>query len=122
MCLAEGAKGPVMADVARVRVTESRQSLPIREVWLFIRRSLDEKEYKYFLSNAPVDCDINEMCHVCTMRWPIEQCFQEGKSELGMDHYEHRSWIAWHRHMTFVFIAQLFLLLVRKKFKKKHLP
>jgi len=61
---------------------------------------------------------MQEMCQVCTMRWPIEQCFQEGKSELGMDHYEHRSWIAWHRHMTFVFIAQLFLLLIRIRFKK----
>jgi SRSO17 transposase len=121
ICLANGAKGPIVAEIARIRVIESRQSLPAQEVWLFIRRSLDRKEYKYFLSNAPVDCNIHEMCQVCTMRWPIEQCFQEGKSELGMDHYEHRSWIAWHRHMTFVFIAQLFLLMIRIKFKKKHL-
>ena len=53
---------------------------------------------------------MEEMCHVCTMRWPIEQCFREGKNELVMDHYEHRRWEAWHRHMTFVFLAQLFLL------------
>ena len=119
--LADGAKGPIVAEVARIRVVESRHSLPAHDVWLFIRRSLDKKEYKYFLSNAPVDCAMQEMCQVCTMRWPIEQCFQEGKSELGMDHYEHRSWIAWHRHMTFVFIAQLFLLTIRIKFKKKRL-
>ena len=119
--LADGAKGPIVAQVARIRVVESRQSLPAQEVWLFIRRSLDRREYKYFLSNAPDDCNMQEMCQVCTMRWPIEQCFQEGKSELGMDHYEHRSWIAWHRHMTFVFIAQLFLLMIRIKFKKKPL-
>ena len=117
--LAEGAKGPIIAEVARIRVFESRNALPGKEVWLLIRRSLDKKELKYFLSNAPVECPMDEMCRVCTMRWPIEQCFQEGKSELGMDHYEHRSWEAWHRHMTFVFIAQLFLLLVRQKFKKK---
>jgi len=120
VCLAEGAKGPIMAEVVRIRVIESRNALPCQEIWLFIRRSLDKKEYKYFLSNAPLDCGMKEMCHVSTMRWPIEQCFQEGKSELGMDHYEHRSWIAWHRHMTFVFIAQLFLLLVRQNLKKKH--
>ncbi len=65
-----------------------------------------------------MDTPFDEMWHVCMMRWPIEQCFQEGKSELGMDHYEHRSWEAWHRHMTFVFIAHLFLLRVRHKFKK----
>ena len=32
-------------------------------------------------------------------RWPIERCFQEDKSELGLDHYEHRSWTAWYRHI-----------------------
>ena len=62
---------------------------------------------------------LQEMVRVSGLRWPIEQCFQEGKSEIGMDHYEHRSWDAWHRHMTFVFIAQLFLLRMRHHFKKK---
>jgi len=51
-------------------------------------------------------------------RWPIERCFQEDKSELGLDHYEHRSWTAWHRHMRLVFLAQLFLLRLQRKFKK----
>ena len=117
--LAEGAKGPIVAEVTRLRVIESRNAAPGKEIWLFIRRSLDQKDIKYFVSNAPVDCSMEEMSRVCTLRWPIEQCFREGKSELGMDHYEHRSWEAWHRHMTFVFIAQLFLLRVRQKFKKK---
>lgn len=117
--LAEGSKGPIVAEVTRLRVIESRNTVPGKEIWLFIRRSLDKKEIKYFLSNAPMECTMEDMARVCTLRWPIEQCFQEGKSELGMDHYEHRSWEAWHRHMTFVFIAQLFLLLIRQKFKKK---
>jgi len=116
--LAEGAKGPIMAEVTRTRVTESRNGLPGKEVWLFIRRSIDKNEIKYFLSNADLETPIDEMCHVCTMRWPIEQCFKEGKNELGMDHYEHRQWEAWHRHMIFVFLAQLFLLRIRLKFKK----
>ena len=116
--MAEGAKGPIAAKVARLPVFESRNKLPGKQVWLFIRCSLDAHEIKYFLSNAPMDTPFEEMCHVCTMRWPIEQCFEEGKSELGMDHYEHRSWEAWHRHMTFVFMAQLFLLRVRHMFKK----
>ncbi|MHB1652896.1 MAG: hypothetical protein ACYCVD_10535 [Desulfitobacteriaceae bacterium] len=47
------------------------------------------------------------------MRWPIEQCFNEAKDELGMDHYEFRSWTAWHRHMLLVFIASAFLLEIR---------
>ena len=116
--LAEGAKGPIVAKVTRIPVIESRNELPGKQVWLFIRRSIDSNKVGYFLSNAPMNISFDEMCHVCTMRWPIEQCFEEGKSELGMDHYEHRSWQAWHRHMTFVFIAQLFLLRIRHRFKK----
>ena len=53
------------------------------------------------------------------MRWSLEQCFQEAKSELGMDHYEHRCWPGWHRHMLYVFLAQLFLLKLRLKYKKE---
>lgn len=117
--LAEGAKGPIVAQVTRIPVFECRNGLPGKKVWLFIRRSPDSGKIKYFLSDAPMDTPFDEMCHVCTMRWPVEQCFEEGKSNLGMDQYEHRSWQAWHRHMTFVFIAQLFLLRVRHIFKKK---
>ena len=53
------------------------------------------------------------------MRWPIEQCFEEGKSHLGMGDYEHRSWPAWHRHMTYVFLGLHFLLRLRLDNKKK---
>ena len=53
------------------------------------------------------------------MRWPIEQCFEEGKSHLGMGDYEHRSWPAWHRHMMYVFLALHFLLRLRLHNKKK---
>jgi SRSO17 transposase len=116
--LAEGTKGPIIAKVTRLRLISSRDGLPGEECWLFIRKNLVTNEIKYFLSNAPLDTSFEEMCRVCMLRWPIEQCFKEGKSYLGMSHYEHRSWEAWHRHMTFVFIAQLFLTRIRHKFKK----
>ena len=119
--LDEGSKGPIVAKIARLRVVESRDGLPGKERWLFLRRCPDTGETKYFLSNAPVDIHIDEMARVCILRWPIEQCFKEGKNKIGMGDYEHRSWQAWHRHMTFVFIAQLFLLRLRHKFKKKPL-
>jgi SRSO17 transposase len=54
------------------------------------------------------------------MRWPIEQCFEEGKSHLGMGDYEHRSWPAWHRHMMYVFLGLHFLLRLRLRNKKKR--
>ncbi len=44
------------------------------------------------------------------MRWEIEYCFAEGKGELGMDHYELRSWPGQHHHMTLVILAHHFLV------------
>ena len=117
--VAEGAKGMIRAQIARLRIVISCGGLPGEDLWLFLRKSLADGQIKYALSNAPEDIPLQEMIRVSTLRWPIEQCFQEGKSEIGMDHYEHRSWDAWHRHMTFVFVAQLFLLRIRHRFKKK---
>jgi SRSO17 transposase len=116
--LAEGAKGPIVAEASRLRVRLSAQCDEDKERWLFLRKDPFTGGISYFLSNAPLDTSYDEMLRVCTLRWPIEQCFEEGKSELGMDHYEHRSWPAWHRHMTFVFLAQLFLLRMRIALKK----
>jgi len=115
--LAEGAKGPVFADVARLRVVTSRDGMPNREQWLYLRR-LENDKVKYALSNAADDVTLEEMNRAATMRWSIEQCFEECKQNLGMDHYEMRSWLGWHRHMLYVFLAHLFLLKVRLKFKK----
>jgi len=116
--VAEGAKGPIVANVARIRVYLSRNGLPVGEqVWLFVRKNVDG-HIKYALSNAPKEIPFAELIKASTMRWPIEQCFQEGKDQVGMDYYEHRSWPAWHRHMTYVFLSLHFLLRLRLKFKK----
>ncbi len=120
--LAEGAKGPIIAKVTRLRVYPARKGLPQEDsVWLFIRSTPDGKT-KFSLSNAPVDMPLSEMCKASIMRWPIEQCFEEGKSQLGMDHYEHRSWPAWHRHMIYVFLGLHFMLRLRIQFKKNSSP
>jgi len=120
--MAEGAKGPIIADVACLRVYPSRDGLPQKSsVWLFIRRTSDG-QIKYAFSNAPTDTSLSELCKAATMRWPIEQCFQDGKSQIGMDQYEHRSWPAWHRHMIYVFLALHFLLRLRIQFKKNSSP
>ncbi len=116
--LAEGAKGPIRAEVACLRVTPAVGGLPrATPVWLFLRR-LEDGQIKYAFSNAPADTPLAALCRAATLRWPIEQCFQDGKSQVGMDHYEHRSWPAWHRHMLYVFLALHFLLRLRLRFKK----
>jgi hypothetical protein len=89
--VAEGAKGPIVGKVAYLRVYPSREGLPRHyPVWLFIRKD-PEGRLKFSLSNAPKNISLSEMCEAFIMRWPIEQCFEEGKDQLGMDHYEHRS-------------------------------
>lgn len=52
--------------------------------------------------------DSRELDRAATLRWPIEQCFEECKSHLGMGHYECRGYPGWMRHMQFVMIAHLF--------------
>jgi SRSO17 transposase len=115
--VAEGEKGPIVAGFARVRVCLKADRAVESERWLVLRNGPDN-QIKYYLSNAPEEIAMIELVRGSAARWPIERCFEENKSELGLDHYEHRSWKAWHRHMRPVFLAQLFLLRLRKKLKK----
>lgn len=110
----EGSKGPIVCDFAFLRVTESRGGLPATQLWLIIRRNLDDpSQVKYFFSNAPVSIPLAELVRVCGMRWPIETIFEEAKGEVGMDQYEMRSWIGWHHHMLLVSLAHHFLVRLR---------
>jgi SRSO17 transposase len=115
--VAEGERGPIVAAFARVRVYLNAERTAESERWLVLRNDADG-QIKYALSNAPEDLEMRELVRVSRARWPIERCFEEDKSELGLDHYEHRSWTAWHRHMRLVFLAQLFLVQLQLKYKK----
>lgn len=121
--VAEGAKGPVVAQIKCLRCvscrTENRLFMPKSEIWVYIRK-YEDGTVKYFVSNLPSDAGISELDGLATARWSIEQCFRECKSHLGMAHYETRSYPAWHRHMTLVAIAQLFVAVLRTFIKKTH--
>lgn len=123
--LMEGAKGPVRTLVKYCRVFELRDDKDGEELWLYMRK-FEDGRIKYAMSNAPVDTDAQSLHHAATLRWPIEQSFQECKSFFGMSDYETRSYTAWHRHMLLVMVAYLFVLEVRKQFQKKrnrrHIP
>jgi len=104
--------------MARRRVIEARRGLPYQQCWLLMRCDANG-DITYYFSNAPCDMPLHEMQRACLLRWPIEQSFREGKNELGMGHYELRSWNGWHRHMLYVFLAMLFLLELRYRFAPK---
>jgi hypothetical protein len=114
----EGSKGPIVCDFAFLRITESRGNLPGPEVWLIIRRNLDDPtEVKFYFSNAPVDTPLIEFVRISGMRWPIEIIFEEAKGEVGFDNYEMRSWLGWHHHMLLVALAHHFLVRLRVRFQ-----
>jgi SRSO17 transposase len=114
----EGSKGPIVCDFAFLRVAEARGGLPAGELWLIVRRNLDDpSEIKYFFSNAPLNTPLEEFVRISGMRWPIETIFEESKGEVGMDHYEMRSWIGWHHHMLLVSLAHHFLVRLRIQFQ-----
>jgi SRSO17 transposase len=116
----EGSKGPIVCDFAFLRVIESRGSLPGPEVWLVIRRNVDHPaELKFYFSNAPADIPLLDLVRISGLRWPVEIIFEEGKGEIGFDHYETRSWLGWHHHMLLVSLAHHFLVRLRVKLKEK---
>jgi SRSO17 transposase len=95
--LGEGSKGPIYARTKRLRVVRAqiekggrKCARPLDEVWLYIREH-ENGRLKCSFSNAPADIAQAELDRAATMRWPIEQCFNECKG-LGMGDYESRSW------------------------------
>jgi SRSO17 transposase len=116
----EGSKGPLLCDVAMVRVNEARAGLPGPRLWLIIRRSLfDPTDVRYYLSNAPETIAEAQLARMLGMRWPVELTFEQGKQEVGLDDYEVRSWQGWHHHMVMVMLAHHFLVWARLRLNEK---
>ena len=115
----EGSQGPLVAEFAVLRVTPIRDRLPDIRQWLICRRSLGmQPEEKFYLSNAPSHCAIPELVRVSGLRWPVETTLEEAKGEVGMDHYETRTWLGWHHQMFQSFMAHFFLMRLCLVFKK----
>ncbi len=112
------------ADGHKHRMLDNRmQCMPGDEVWLVgERRSTGEQ--KYYVSNLPADATIKRLAAAIKARWICEQAHQQLKEELGLDHFEGRSWTGLHRHALMTMIAYAFLQSRRLKIagrKKKSL-
>jgi SRSO17 transposase len=113
-----------VADGHKHRMLDNRmQCMPGDEVWLVgERRSTGEQ--KYYVSNLPADATIKVLATTIKARWVCEQAHQQLKEELGLDHFEGRSWTGLHRHALMTMIAYAFLQSRRLKAagrKKKSL-
>jgi len=110
-----GSKGPRLFAWARIEL--AAPAINGWQRWLLVRQSLDEGakpiERAYVLVFAPVGTTLQEMVEAYGVRWTVEQCFEEGKGEVGLDEYEIRSWHGWFRHMTLSMLALAFLAALR---------
>jgi len=108
----DGAKGPRGYDWACVRINcpEPEQF----QRWLLVRRSVsDPEELAYYLCGGPPDTAVAELVRAAGARWSIEECIEAAKGEVGLDHYEVRSWVGWYRHVTLALFAHALLAVVR---------
>jgi SRSO17 transposase len=123
-----GTKGPLAAEFAalRVRPAEGAQlrngwHLPGEEVWL-VGEHRTSGERKYYLANLPAETPLEELAAVIKARWVCEQAHQQLKEELGLDHFEGRSWTGLHRHALMTMIAFAFLQHLRLEGRGKKQP
>jgi SRSO17 transposase len=79
--------------------------LTTRTYWLIVARNPATGEVKYFLSNAPVDTPLQTLMRVAFSRWHVEHAFRVAKSEVGLSHFEGRSYVSLMRHMILCLIV-----------------
>jgi SRSO17 transposase len=101
-----GTKGPLAARFAALRVRPAKSR---GERWLLCERSLSTDERKYYLLNLETTASLDELVTLVRSRWPIEQQYRELKDELGIDHFEGRSYPGWTHHTVLTAIAFTFL-------------
>jgi SRSO17 transposase len=110
-----GTKGPLEAEFIAVRVraadgpeTSNAIHLPGEEVWVVAERR-HSGEIKYHLTNHPADASLKTLASAIKARWSCEQAHQQLKEELGLDHFEGRSWRGLHHHALMTLICFAFL-------------
>lgn len=101
---------------------QRRACPPPKPVWLLVEWPEGEEEpTRYFLCDLPQTYTLRRLVRLAKCRWKIEQDYQQLKEELGLDHYEGRSWRGWHHHVTLTMLAHAFLTLGEPAEQKKLL-
>ncbi|MBV9749240.1 MAG: IS701 family transposase [Acetobacteraceae bacterium] len=108
----DGAKGPRLYDWACVPYGSAT---PGFQGALLIRRSIAKpQELAFYLTHAPEGTALDKLVRIAGTRWSIESLFEQAKGEVGLGHYEVRSWVGWHRHVTLAMLALAYLAAVRR--------
>lgn len=116
-----GAKGPRNYDWLRLELSAAAQVGWKR--WLLVRRSIsDPSEITGYIAFARAQTSLADLVRVAGMRWTVEESFECAKGEVGLDHYEVRSWTGWYRHISLAMWAQAFLTVIRKESGAEEAP
>lgn len=113
----DGEKGPVVWECKQVLFhPKDENGLPGPARHLLIARNvLDPSEIKFFIGNAPANTSVGTLLKVGFSRWRIERCFEDQKSEIGLDQYEGRRYLGLKRHLILSSVSYLFLARVREE-------
>jgi hypothetical protein len=99
---------------------KDEHGLPGARLHLLIARNvLNPAEVKFFVSNAPPGVGVKTLLHVAFSRWRVERCFEDQKSEIGLDQYEGRRYLGLKRHVLISAVSYLFLARVRQEWGEK---
>ena len=117
-----GTNPPWTADFVAQRVTPAtdwRQRRLAPEVWLLCERGLGPTgRRKHYLVSLPTTATLKQIVRLAHQRWAIEQHYQDLKSELGLDHFEGRTYPGWQHHIVISAVAFAFLQTERMRPRK----
>jgi SRSO17 transposase len=124
LVLGDGAKGPkvVRAREAWVQTRDEDGCVGPRERLVVIRSVATEPRVWYTLSNARAEVPLVRVAEAHGRRHGVEEVLQAGKGEVGLAHYEVRSWVGWHHHMTLSLLALWFVIAEKRRLEKKRRP
>nr|WP_328707284.1 transposase [Citreicoccus inhibens] len=117
----EGSRGEQSSRFAAVRVrmaeNHTKRTPPSEEIWLLVEWPDTQKApTKYWLCSLPVQASLKDLVRFAKLRWRVERDYQEMKGEVGLDHFEGRTWRGFHHHATLCMVAHAFLALRRALF------
>lgn len=116
----EGSQGPRLYDWAWLEVDAEPEARQGGRSWILIRRSLsDPSKRAYYRVWGPPQTRLAELVQVAGRRWTIEEGIEETKGEVGLDHYEVRTWRGWYRHITLALLAHAILVILRAQEEAK---
>lgn len=111
-------KGPIVWKVKHVMLhVKDKEGLPTKCYHLLVCDNPLTGERKYFISNAPANTPLKKLLRVAFSRWPIERCFEDQKGQVGLTHWEGRTWLGLQRHLILTAVSHLFLMIACQRLR-----